>query len=746
MLIKINKLYILILLIIFTLLISPIQTLAKEKTPSVLFISSYNYDWESVPYQLRGFNNTIDESANIDYIFMDTKNISYENAEENLLELIKSNPLKYQQYDCVVAADDNALEFVMNYRDEFNNTSVVFLAINSIEKANEASLNDNVVGIIEKGYYKETIEIAQEIYSQATTVTAIIDNTNTGMGSKNQLELDLKDSDMLLNFINTSTLTKNEIIEELTKLDESTILIYLNFIEDIDGNSYTTNEAINLVNEFSSIPAFRTDYPGINYGFLGGEVIRFDYMGEQAAELVNKIILDEDITEISVLYSEGILVFNNDIIKKYNIEIPNYLLSKAEIINIEQPFYVVYSSQIIMFIILLFSVFIFWSSRKIRRKNVELSKANNIKLDFMTKMSHDMRTPISAVIGLANFGIEDNRDQKDVEYFKQIKYSSKYLLALINDILEMQRIEKQIQLYPTVTRQEDIVKDIVTIVTMRAREKNINFKYIIKNNYIKYHKVDSVRTIQILINILNNAIKYTPENGNVTWSVEYLFENNQNFVLNTITDDGVGMSDEFIEEIYKPFTQESNTESYNETGTGLGMAVTKSLVDLMMGDISVSSKINEGTTFKVKLPFDIPTEEEIEIFNKQKDEDIYLNDLNNKNVLLCEDSDINAKIVAKILESYGMKVEIAVDGKIGHQKFLKEKFDIVILDIRMPIINGIQLTKLIRKSNKTIPIIALSANSYPEDINNSLNAGMNAHLSKPVDKDELLLTIQRLLI
>ena len=746
MLIKINKLYILILLIICTLLISPIQTLAKEKTPSVLFISSYNYDWESVPYQLRGFNNTIDESANIDYIFMDTKNISYENAEENLLELIKSNPLKYQQYDCVVAADDNALEFVMNYRDEFNNTSVVFLAINSIEKANEASLNDNVVGIIEKGYYKETIEIAQEIYSQATTVTAIIDNTNTGMGSKNQLELDLKDSDMLLNFINTSTLTKNEIIEELTKLDESTILIYLNFIEDIDGNSYTTNEAINLVNEFSSIPAFRTDYPGINYGFLGGEVIRFDYMGEQAAELVNKIILDEDITEMSVLYSEGILVFNNDIIKKYNIEIPNYLLSKAEIINIEQPFYVVYSSQIIMFIILLFSVFIFWSSRKIRRKNVELSKANNIKLDFMTKMSHDMRTPISAVIGLANFGIEDNRDQKDVEYFKQIKYSSKYLLALINDILEMQRIEKQIQLYPTVTRQEDIVKDIVTIVTMRAREKNINFKYIIKNNYIKYHKVDSVRTIQILINILNNAIKYTPENGNVTWSVEYLFENNQNFVLNTITDDGVGMSDEFIEEIYKPFTQESNTESYNETGTGLGMAVTKSLVDLMMGDISVSSKINEGTTFKVKLPFDIPTEEEIEIFNKQKDEDIYLNDLNNKNVLLCEDSDINAKIVAKILESYGMKVEIAVDGKIGHQKFLKEKFDIVILDIRMPIINGIQLTKLIRKSNKTIPIIALSANSYPEDINNSLNAGMNAHLSKPVDKDELLLTIQRLLI
>jgi signal transduction histidine kinase len=728
------------------LIVNSVGVNANQKTQSVLFISSYNYDWDSVPYQLEGFNNSIKENVNIDYMFMDTKHSSFANAEIHLLTVISLDSSKYENYDCIVAADDNALDFVMKYRqDKFGNVPVVFLAINNIEKAEAVAKADNVVGIVEKGYYSETIDIAKAIYPNAKSVTAIVDNTNSGIGSKKQLEEAMVNSSLELNFINTSITNKKDIINKIEKLDEKTILIYLNFLEDVDGNNYITKDAINLINEYSKIPAFRTDFPEIKYGLLGGVVIRFDYMGEQAADLVNKILLGEDISDLDTLVCPSTIVFNNDIIKKYNVELPKYIFEYAEILNVDDPFYVTYSNQIIMFIIVLFSGYALWSLLRMKNKNNELAKANNVKLEFLTRMSHDMRTPISAVIGLSDFGIEEKRDDKDVEYFRQIKNSSTYLLALINDILEMQRFEKEIKLFPVVTKQEDIIKDIVSIVRMRAEEKNINFKCEVKDKSFEYHKCDSIRVIQILINILSNAIKYTPENGNVYWKVEYTFENEKHYTVHTIIDNGVGMSKKFIEEIYEPFTQEKNTESFKETGSGLGMSVTKNLVDMMGGIIDVESELTKGSTFILKIPFNIPTQEEIDIFINEKNSCELVEKKYSGKILLCEDTKINAEIVSRILKFYGFTVDVANNGEIGLEKFYNNEYDLILMDIRMPIIGGLELASKIRDINNKIPIIATSANSYPEDIQKSIEAGMNAHLSKPIDKEELIQTIEKLI-
>ncbi|NLY81775.1 MAG: response regulator, partial [Clostridiales bacterium] len=256
-------------------------------------------------------------------------------------------------------------------------------------------------------------------------------------------------------------------------------------------------------------------------------------------------------------------------------------------------------------------------------------------------------------------------------------------------------------------------------------------------NLQDYYKVDVMRLNQISINILSNAIKCTKGGGKIVWSNRIVEEENKVYLVQTIKDNGVGMSEEFQKVLFEPFTQEANPETKNELGTGLGLAITKNLISIMGGSIEFKSKLNKGTQFTITIPLEIATKEEIEQYKTINIKDKTEVDLSNKKILLCEDVEINARIIKKMLESKKLIVDLAENGKIGIDMAKKNKYDAIIMDIRMPIVDGIAATKEIRKFNKNIPIIALSANAYKEDIELSLEAGMNAHLSKPVNKDLL---------
>ncbi len=377
----------------------------------------------------------------------------------------------------------------------------------------------------------------------------------------------------------------------------------------------------------------------------------------------------------------------------------------------------------------------------------ETSIANKAKSEFLSRMSHDMRTPLGAVISLSDFGISECEDNIFIEYFQQIKENGNYLLSLVNDILDYQQIEgNRIILEEKISRAGDTADAVKRIVILRAKEKSISLIINRKNvNTDKFVIIDSKRMKQVLVNLLNNAIKYTNPGGRVEWSINFEEKNNELFVIHTISDNGVGMSKEFQKRMFEPFAKEANELSALEGGSGLGLVIVKRIVDAMNGSIKCESEIGKGTTFIIKIPKKEPTDKQVKDYLKSLENVAPIYDFTSLKVLVCEDIKINQIIIKKILESKGIVVTIASNGLEGLNLVKTHHYDVVLMDISMPKMSGIDVTKNIRKFNKTLPIIALSANAFSNDIDRYLKAGMNAYLSKPINQEELFITISKLL-
>ncbi|OJF76026.1 MAG: hypothetical protein BKP49_09415 [Treponema sp. CETP13] len=781
---KFLKLFIKNLFFLFLFCIFNINFLyAKTKENNILFISAYNYDWETVSYQLEGFNNKINPLDNIDYIFMDSKNIPYSDAVETTLSLINKSATKYASYDCIVVADDNALDFtLLHKKDCFGDAPIVFLAINDVKKAQDVAKAADVCGIVEKGYYKETLDFAVELYPFADTLYAITDNTISAAGTREQLESVMGEHNLALKYINTSELTPQEIKNILGSLNKHSILIYLNFRNDVLGNDYSEKKAAKFVFDNASVPCFRTDYPNIEYGLLGGIVLKFAIMGEQAADLATRFCNGDDMSSVTTLITPDTMCLNDDVIKKFNLKIPKKYSGEIEIINQHLSFIQKYFIQIFMIscslVIGLLSIIILLLLRnnKVQGKqklalqcaNYDLSmaykqvkiaeayarNANKIKSDFLARMSHDMRTPLTAIMGLSNFGIKEIENKKSNDYFKKIYASASYLLSLVNDILDMQRIESEsIQFYFDVYDLNELIFDIESIVKQRANEKNINLVFTTKLEAgTEYIITDEKRFEQIFINLLNNAIKYTESGKKVTFDVSTTVQNAKCFLTVKVVDTGVGMSEEFQKKMYDSFTKENNSLTQSEGGTGLGLSITKKLVEAMQGSIDCSSTLGKGTTFIVKIPVTRPSASQIAQVTKMKQRNDNLEGFVGKHILLCEDNAINTEIAEHLLKKKGFIVHCAENGKIACEMYENSLHDssvvysAILMDIRMPVMNGLEATEKIREMDKKIPIIALSANAYKEDIEKSLQAGMNAHLMKPIESEKLYKELAKLII
>jgi signal transduction histidine kinase/ActR/RegA family two-component response regulator len=395
-------------------------------------------------------------------------------------------------------------------------------------------------------------------------------------------------------------------------------------------------------------------------------------------------------------------------------------------------------------------------------------KASNAKNDFIAKMSHDMRTPMNTIIGLSILGQDEEDDGTKQKYFEQIGESGNYLLSLVNDVLNMQRLNwGEIELKRSNVDFKKLIDSIFTIVSSRARDKHISLK--MNDNVSKDYSClyfDRMRVEQILINIINNAVKYTPDYGVVTVDVNYKKDiiekdgKNKNlfekgilvdgekgdilFVTFDICDNGVGISKEFIPKLFAPFTQEESKLSTNEGGAGLGLAIVKGLIDPMGGIIDVDSTLGVGTQFHVTIPFAIS--------HSMQKNDENLNEidliLDGKRALLLEDIAINEMITTKLLNNKNIDVDGAENGEVGLSLYLDKPpftYDFILMDVRMPVMNGLDATKAIRESGrddaKTIPIIALSANAMKDDIDQSIKAGMNDHIAKPIVPEYMYKTI-----
>ena len=368
--------------------------------------------------------------------------------------------------------------------------------------------------------------------------------------------------------------------------------------------------------------------------------------------------------------------------------------------------------------------------------------------DFLANMSHDIRTPMNAIVGYTNIAKTNKHQPETVaDALDKIGSSSHYLLSLINDILDISKIESgKMQISYGPCDLAALFRRIEDITALQAKKKFLVITYC--HDSVRHYKVksDELRLEQILINIISNAIKYTPSGKTVDLIAEELpssgGKNKYRFI---IRDTGIGIKEDYLPHIFESFTREERTTVNRIQGTGLGLAITAKIVEMMGGTISVKSKLGEGSEFTVELelePLDMDSRT-----NADNSESI---DLAGHRILLVEDNAINAEIARMILEQYGAEVQQADNGKIGLEA-LQEKgpgyYDAVLMDIQMPVMNGFEATKAIRALGgayaTALPIIAMSANAYDEDVRDCLAAGMNGHIAKPFNPDELMRILRR---
>lgn len=382
----------------------------------------------------------------------------------------------------------------------------------------------------------------------------------------------------------------------------------------------------------------------------------------------------------------------------------------------------------------------------------EAEKGNRAKSDFLSSMSHDIRTPMNAIIGYTNIAREHMDDRHMVsEALSRIDSSSHYLLSLINDVLDMSKIESgKVQIHEKECDIRQIFERIADLTRAQAEKKKHNITFDFSGVKHPHVIADELRLEQVLTNITSNAVKYTPKGGNISISCreEDVGPGTWHRYVMSVKDNGIGMSEDYIPHIFESFSRETTSTINKIQGTGLGMAITSRLVSLMGGKITVVSSLGEGSEFIVELDLDNWEPEDMPDQIVDGNE-VHL-DLSGRRVLLVEDNDINAEIAMMVLSGYGIITERASNGQEGFEMARDSAaryYDAVLMDIQMPIMNGYEATKAIRALDredlKRIPIIAMSANAYEEDIRESLNSGMNGHIAKPFEPEELAAELQR---
>ncbi len=375
-----------------------------------------------------------------------------------------------------------------------------------------------------------------------------------------------------------------------------------------------------------------------------------------------------------------------------------------------------------------------------RKALVEAKTANQAQRDFLARMSHEIRTPMNGVLGMTRLAIQDNPPAKQMAYLKKIQSSASLLLGIINDILDFSRIEAGAM---TIEKHSfniyEAIDKVHELILPRAQENNTMLKVDISPTVPQFVEGDSLRFSQVLLNLMGNATKFTSD-GVVSLSA--WAENTSGGKVRVhcqITDTGIGMTKAQQEELFQPFTQADTSTSRRFGGTGLGLSICKAFVELMQGSIKVSSEQGKGSTFSFYVQFD---EHALSYSDEQKVDNPWESQrYEGRHFLLVEDDSINQEVALAVLGDMGIIVDVANNGQEGYDMFMEKDYDLILMDMRMPVLDGLSATRKIRASDKrdaqSIPILAMTANAMDEDRQESINAGLNAHISKPIDIDEL---------
>ena len=416
----------------------------------------------------------------------------------------------------------------------------------------------------------------------------------------------------------------------------------------------------------------------------------------------------------------------------------------------------------VLLLICLYTYYVYQKSKAEEQKQKQLlmnaaeeaDAANKAKSAFLLSMSHDIRTPMNAIIGFTNIALHQNTVSDIHDSLEKVQKSSNHLLSLLNDVLDFSRIESgKVIISPEPVDITQLTDNVQAIMNGLLYNRDLKFEVHregLKNPYVL---ADVLRIREVLVNLLGNAVKFTKDGGEITLDISSYPGADEKHIITryVVRDNGIGMSEEFKKKLFDPFSQEDYANARTlYKGTGLGMAITKKYVEMMGGSIAVESKKGAGSTFTVEIPLELPEQ----VIPSEQKQHLH-RDLTGIHVLMAEDNDLNAELATIILEDAGMTVTRASDGKEVVDLFKNQPrgtYDLILMDIMMPNMDGHQAAKAIRalgierSDAVTIPIIALSANAFIDDIQESLDSGMNDHISKPINTEELIDTITKYIV
>lgn len=493
---------------------------------------------------------------------------------------------------------------------------------------------------------------------------------------------------------------------------------------------------------------------------VGGYVVSHYKSGIIAGQMVKEVLTENDIAEIPVdTDTPAEYYFDSASIKKFGLN-ANVIPEGATFINVEPTFLDQYYLQVVfaaitIIVCLLFALlgyYVLSANRfskinmELDHKNKELEKVSAYKSNFLSNMSHEIRTPMNGIIGMTDLALDSVKDENALKYLQEIDETSQYMLTLLNDVLDMSRIDSgKFEINKKWTNAGEILLSCINMMDQTMKSKDITFIYPDTDHFHEIELfVDSQRLKQVIMNLLNNAYKFTPAGGKVTFQLVEIYCNEYEAKYRLIVSDtGCGMSKTFLQNgIFEPFSQDDNGTFSSIRGTGLGLALVKQIITQMGGTVDVESELGKGSTFTIMITTECRKAQKMRE-NKIEDKKKTV-ELRGKNILVVEDHPLNQRIVKALLEKEGVSVKVVENGKMAVIAFENSEpfwYDAILMDVRMPIMNGYEATGAIRILERAdaanIPIIAMTANAFAEDVAEALANGMNAHIAKPINYDKL---------
>lgn len=729
---------------------------------NVLIINSYHKGLKWSDDILEGINFGLKESnydIEVYTEFIDSKRfLDTQDYQQCLCKLFKTK-YKDLKLDVIIISDDYALTFMLEHRDSvFGVVPTVFCGINNPHKYPET-----YTGVLENIEFLDNFKLIRDLHPNYSKIYFIVDNTPTGniiYDRAYRLNL-LTNEEFKYEFLRDYTF--KELFVKIKELDKNAVIFLTAFTKDRNGVYCSYNEIVSNIVEYSNVPIYGAWDFYLDKGIVGGKLIKGFEQGYTAANMAISILNGKELSQMEIKMPKAQYLFDYNVLKKYKIS-KRHIPDQAKIIN--HPFEFIFENKqqtlfwgiifILLFaIIVILVTYIIYRRKKIveiRRynKKIELNneklqiakekaeESDRLKSAFLANMSHELRTPMNGIIGFSKLIIDsvDMSPELLKKYLNIIHKSGYILLNLVNDIIDLSKIESmQLKLNFTKFKLNELIDELLSFFISEKESAGKNDIKIIaeKDGLLKDLIIysDSNRIRQVLYNLIHNALKFT-DKGYIKFGYHIENDNLKFFVEDT----GIGMSDLEKQIIFERFRQVDDKTTRRYGGSGIGLTVSKGIVENLKGKIWVDSQKGKGSTFYFTIPFN-------PVSNKVQKNSEFLNHKEykwpGKTILIVEDSALSYELLTKFLKDAKVSFLQASDGEEA-VKICKENahIDLVLMDIQLPIMDGLEATAHIKQIRPVLPIIAQTANAMEEDKPNIINAGCDDYISKPINRIELL--------